>query len=223
MPEVRWNPKANITYGEIIEESIFSARAIYQDADGDNYSPAGTYNYTYSGTTSGTLATGVKLDAGSYTLTVTFDPTDGALGANITANVSFEVKKAVPLVIWNNPPPLTYALDGDGNGPTLTARELNAESDIAGDFVYSPVLGTSLDAGEQIVTATFTPTGDDADNYESLPTEDVPLEIEFEVLKGEIVIEVPVSKNGLYEKIFLPKKSCDFAIKNCNPIVLSNT
>ena len=205
MSEVKWNPKANIKYGEIIEESIFSARAIYQDADGDKYSPAGTYTYTYSGTASGTLAAGVKLNAGSYTLTVTFDPTDGALGANITANVSLEVEKAVPLVIWNNPPSLTYVLDGDGNGPKLTARELNAESDIAGDFVYSPVLGTSLDAGEQKVTATFTPTGDGADNYESLPTEDVPLEIEFEVLKGEIVIEVPVSKNGLYEKIFLPK------------------
>ena len=25
------------------------------------------------------------------------------------------------------------------------------------------------------------------------------------------------------EKKFLPKRSCDFAIKNCNPIVLSNT
>ena len=218
MPEVRWEPNVtNIVYGELIEESIFSARAIYQDADGDDYSPVGTYAYTYSGTASGTLTTGLKLNAGSYTLTVTFDPTDGALGANITTNVSFKVEKAVPLVIWNNPPSLTYVLDGDGNGPTLTTRELNAETDVTGDFVYTPVLGTELNAGEQIVTATFTPTGDDADNYERLPIserhdelgnviqEEVPLEIEFEVLKGEIVIEVPVSKNGLYEKIFLPK------------------
>ena len=170
MPEVRWEPNVtNIVYGELIEESIFSARAIYQDADGDDYSPVGTYAYTYSGTASGTLTTGLKLNAGSYTLTVTFDPTDGALGANITTNVSFKVEKAVPLVIWNNPPSLTYVLDGDGNGPTLTTRELNAETDVTGDFVYTPVLGTELNAGEQIVTATFTPTGDDADNYERLP------------------------------------------------------
>ena len=94
MPEVRWEPNVtNIVYGELIEESIFSARAIYQDADGDDYSPVGTYTYTYSGTASGTLTTGLKLNAGSYTLTVTFDPTDGALGANITSNVSFEVKR----------------------------------------------------------------------------------------------------------------------------------
>jgi len=37
-------------------------------------------------------------------------------------------------------------------------------------------------------------------------------------------INIAAAVVGRYaEKIFLPKKSCDFAIKNCNPIVLSNT
>lgn len=206
MASIIWEPSVSgIVYGELIEESIFSARAIYQDSDGDNYSPDGTYTYTYSGTASGTLVSGVKLDAGSYTLTVVFDPAEGALGANITANASLEVEKAVPRVIWNNPPALLYTLDDNGNGPKLTSRELSAEADIAGDFVYTPALNSQLNAGTQIVTATFTPTGADADNYKALPTDGTPLEIEFEVKLGDIVIDVPSFKNGLYEKIFLPK------------------
>ena len=35
---------------------------------------------------------------------------------------------------------------------------------------------------------------------------------------------IAAAGGGRYaEKIFLPNKSCDFAIKNCNPIVLSKT
>ena len=75
MASITWEPNVgSIVYGELIEESIFSARAIYQDADGDDYSPDGTYVYRYSGTASGTLTSGLKLAAGSYTLTITFDP-----------------------------------------------------------------------------------------------------------------------------------------------------
>ena len=48
MASIKWEPNVGtIVYGELIEESIFSARAIYQDADGDDYSPDGTYTYTY--------------------------------------------------------------------------------------------------------------------------------------------------------------------------------
>lgn len=215
MASIEWKPNVtNIVYGELIEESIFSARAIYQDSDGDDYSPKGTYAYTYSGASSGTLDAGAKLDAGSYTFTVTFDPQDDSLGSNITLDVDFEVKKAVPVVNWNNPPNITYKL-AEGSGPTLTSLQLNAEADVPGEFVYTPALGSSLDAGDQTVTATFTPT--DADNYESLPIgeqkdeagnviqEAISLEIEFEVLKGEVVIDVPTFNNGIYEKKFLPK------------------
>ena len=47
MASIEWEPNVGtIVYGELIEESIFSARAIYQDADGDDYSPKGTYTYT---------------------------------------------------------------------------------------------------------------------------------------------------------------------------------
>ena len=101
MASIKWEPNVSkIVYGEVIEESIFSAMAIYQDADGDDYSPDGTYTYTYSG---GALAAGVKLDAGTYTLTVTFDPTEASLGGSIAGTTSLTVEKAAPVVTWNNP------------------------------------------------------------------------------------------------------------------------
>ena len=61
MASIIWESNIGETvYGDLIEESIFSARAIYQDADGDDYSPDGTYVYTYSGAASGTLTAGLK-------------------------------------------------------------------------------------------------------------------------------------------------------------------
>jgi hypothetical protein len=218
VPEIKWESNVGIiVYGETIEESIFSARAIYQDADGDDYSPDGTYVYTYSGTASGSLTTGLKLGAGSYTLTATFDPEDSALGSDIAGTASLTVEKATPLVVWNNPPDITYGLDSEGDGPTLSTEQLNAIASTEGTFVYTPALDTELNAADvsQKVTATFTPS--DEDNYKSLPLsevrdadgnitqEEVLLEVEFKVLKGDAVIECPIFKNGLYEKILLPK------------------
>ena len=201
MASIKWKPNVDkIVYGELIEESIFSARAIYQDADGDDYSPDGTYTYTYSG---GVLAAGAKLDAGTYTLTVTFDPTDDSLGGNIAGTASLTVEKATPLVIWNNPPNITYALYDDGLGgsvgPKLSDEQLNAKADIAGTFSYTPAKDTELNAGEQTVTATFVPT--DTANYKSLPQDGVQLKIEFEVLKGEIKVVWPVFENGVCQEI----------------------
>ena len=201
MASIEWEPNVGtIVYGELIEESIFSARAIYQDADGDDYSPDGTYTYTYSG---GDLKAGIKLDAGTYILTVTFGPTDGSLGGNITGTASLTVEKATPVVTWNNPPDITYALYDDGlggsSGPKLSDEQLNAKADVAGTFTYTPAKDTELNAGEQTVTATFVPT--DTTNYKSLPQDGVQLKIEFEVLKGEIQVVWPIFENGVCQEI----------------------
>ena len=199
MASITWEPSVSkIVYGELIEESIFSARAIYQDVDGDDYSPDGTYVYTYSGTTSGTLTAGKKLGAGSYTLTVTFDPTDDSLGGSITGTASLTVEKSTPVVTWNNPSDITYALYDNGLGgsvgPKLSDEQLNAKADVAGAFTYAPVKDTELDAGEQTVTAAFVPT--DTTNYKSLSSS-----VKFEVLKGEIKVVWPVFENGVCQEI----------------------
>ena len=201
MASIEWEPNVGtIVYGELIGESIFSARAIYQDADGDDYSPDGTYTYTYSG---GDLKAGTKLDAGTYILTVTFDPADGSLGGNITGTASLTVEKATPVVTWNNPPNITYALHDDGSGgftgPKLSDEQLNAKADVAGTFTYTPAKDTELNAGEQTVTAAFVPT--DTANYKSLPQDGIRLEIKFEVLKGEIQVVWPIFENGVCQEI----------------------
>ena len=218
-----WNPSPLVlTYGELIGEGFFSADFFYLDAiGGDEYRPVGDYVYKYSGSTSGILTPKTELPAGFYDLSVEFTPEDGGLGTTVTyageagEPIVLEVKKAVPIVTWDNPNFIRYALDSDGIGPKLTAEQLNAEADVPGGFTYTPPLGTSLNAGTHLLTAEFVPT--DSDNYESLPIEEekdsdgnivreeVKVEVEFQVLKGEIVIEAPISKNGLYEKIFLPK------------------
>ena len=201
MASIKWEPNVSkIVYGERIEESIFSARAIYQDADGDDYSPDGTYTYTYSG---GDLKAGIKLNAGTYTLTVTFDPTDASLGGNIAGTASLTVEKATPVVTWNNPSDITYALYDKGTvgtvGPNVSDEQLNAKADVAGTFTYTPAKDTELNAGEQTVTATFVPT--DTTNYKSLPQDGVQLKIQFEVLKGEIQVVWPIFENGACQEI----------------------
>ena len=199
MASIIWQPNFDspFVYGDLIEESIFSARAIYQDVDGDDYSPKGTYTYAYSGVESGTLDAGKKLPAGDYTLTVTFDPEDGALGANINTTASLTVEKATPVVNWNNPPNIKYTYDG--TGPKLSDQQLNAIADVAGTFNYTPAKDTELNAGTQTVTATFTPL--DTDNYNSLPISGNKLEIVFEVLKGDIQIDWELFENGIYKEI----------------------
>ncbi len=196
MALIKWEPSVNkIVYGELIEESIFSARAIYQDIDGDDYSPDGEYVYTYSG---GTLAAGVKLIAGSYTLTVQFTPSDAALGAAISGTASLTVEKATPVVTWNNPPDIKYTYDGT-SGPKLSVEQLNAIADVSGTFSYSPAVDTELSAGQQTVTASFSPS--DSANYNSLPQNSDTLEIRFKVLKGDIQIDWPVFESGECQEI----------------------
>lgn len=199
MASIIWETSTTkIVYEELIDESIFSARAIYQDADGDDYSPRGTYTYTYTGPESGTLDAGKKLPAGGYTLTVTFTPTNIALGGTITGTASLEVEKAIPIVTWSNPSNIKYALSDDGSGgtqkPKLSDQQLNAISNVAGTFSYDPAEGEYLDAGNQTVTASFSP--DDTDNYQ-----EVQRSIYFEVLKGDIQIDWGIFENGVCQEI----------------------
>ena len=57
----------------------------------------------------------------------------------------------VPTVTWNAPAAITY-------GTALSSTQLNANADVAGTFVYTPAAGTTLKAGKQTLSATFTPT-----------------------------------------------------------------
>lgn len=112
--------------------------------------PAGlAVNITYNG--SGIAPT----NAGSYPIVATInDP--NLQGSTIGTLV---VNKATPVITWGNPVSIVF-------GTPLTGTQLNASSSVAGTFVYTPPLGTILNAGTSNLIADFTPT--DAANYNSV-------------------------------------------------------
>lgn len=57
---------------------------------------------------------------------------------------------ATPRINWPTPAPITY-------GVPLTSAQLNASTNVAGSFVYTPALGNVLSPGAQILSVTFTP------------------------------------------------------------------
>jgi hypothetical protein len=73
----------------------------------------------------------------------------GGLATPVTAGDTFNIK-GVPTITWT-PAAITY--------PTpLGAAQLDATASTGGTFVYSPVSGTVLDAGQQTLGVTFTPS-----------------------------------------------------------------
>jgi hypothetical protein len=139
VPTLTWNSPATITYG-----TALSATHLNATSGGIN----GTFSYT--------PASGAVLNAGAHELSVTFTPTDTTNYTTATKTVSLVVGKATPVIIWNSPANITY-------GTALGATQLNANTNVAGSFTYSPVAGTVLNPGIQALSATFTLT--DALNY----------------------------------------------------------
>lgn len=61
------------------------------------------------------------------------------------------VSNTPPVITWANPSPITY-------GTPLGSVQLNATANVPGNFDYSPPSGTVLNAGNNTITAIFTPT-----------------------------------------------------------------
>jgi uncharacterized repeat protein (TIGR03803 family) len=81
---------------------------------------------------------------------------NGANGSNPFG--SLLLIKSVPSINWGNPIEITY-------GTTLSSTQLNATSSITGTFIYTPPIGTRLNAGtDQTLSLLFTPA--DIVNYE---------------------------------------------------------
>jgi hypothetical protein len=64
---------------------------------------------------------------------------------------SLPVMQVTPSVQWSTPAAIPY-------GTALSAAQLNASASTTGTFVYTPSLGTVLNAGTYSLLATFTPT-----------------------------------------------------------------
>jgi hypothetical protein len=132
-PMITWATPAPITYGTALSKAQLNARS----------SVSGTFSYS--------PAVGTVLSAGQQTLTVTFTPTNTTEYATTTATVTLTVNQAIPTIVWPTPKAITY-------GTALGGTQLNASTRVAGTFAYSPASGTVLNAGTQVLTATFTPT-----------------------------------------------------------------
>ena len=87
-----------------------------------------------------------------------------ALGVGETAaNVNFGNQIETVTVTWPNPADIIF-------GTALSTVQLNATADQAGTFVYTPPLGTVLNAGpSQSLTVTFTP--DDLTTFDPVSAE----------------------------------------------------
>ena len=137
-PTLTWATPTPINYGTPLSASQLDASSTV----------AGTFAYT--------PATGTILSAGAQPLSVTFTPTDTTDWTPATATVQLTVNPVTPTITWANPAPIAY-------GAPLSAAQLDATSNVAGTFAYTPASGTVLSAGTQTLSVTFTPT--DAIDY----------------------------------------------------------
>ncbi len=130
-PVITWPTPGAITFGTPLSSIQLDATA----------NVPGTFAYTPK---AGTILTG-----GTHTLTVTFTPTNTSAYNNGTASVTLTVNKATPAILWV-PFPITY-------GTPLGPLQLDAVTLVPGKFVYTPAAGAVLPAGQQTLSATFTP------------------------------------------------------------------
>ncbi|MGC2605035.1 MAG: MBG domain-containing protein [Silvibacterium sp.] len=140
-PAISWSP-ASVGYGTTLSGVL--------NASATNASTAvpGAYAYT-NGAAAVTAAT--VLPAGTYTLQVTFTPTDTTDYSTATATTALTVTQIVPVITW--PAPAAIA-----DGTALSSVQLNATSSVPGAFVYGPAAGTVLPVGQATLQVTFTPT-----------------------------------------------------------------
>jgi len=114
-------------------------------------------NLTDSGRVSGSQSNVLTItgllasDAGLYSVVVT-----NTSGNTNSQSAILTVLPASPMLAWAEPSSIIY-------GNPLGADQLNATSRVPGTFVYTPALGSVLDAGTNFLTVKFTPT--DPANY----------------------------------------------------------
>jgi len=131
-PTITWTDPDPITYGIALSDLQLNATA----------SVPGIFAYSPD--------LGTVLAAGTHRLDVSFTPDDSVNYSLATASVTLVVNSAGSTITWSDPAPILY-------GTALSGSQLNATAGVAGSFVYSPVAGTVLPAGNHTLSVTFTP------------------------------------------------------------------
>jgi len=132
-PMILWATPAAITYGTALSGTQLNAKSTV----------AGRFTYS--------PATGTVLNAGTQTLTATFNPTDSTDYTPATASVNLMINKAKLTISWATPVAISY-------GTALSGTQLNAASTAVGNFAYSPAAGSVLSVGSHTLSVTLTPT-----------------------------------------------------------------
>jgi hypothetical protein len=88
-------------------------------------------------------------DSGKCTFTASWGAYHNYNPATATQKTTAE--KATPVITWATPAAITY-------GTALSATQLDASANVAGNFVYSPAAGKIEPAGSNTLKVTFTPS-----------------------------------------------------------------
>lgn len=131
-PTITWSTPRPISYGTPLSAVQLNAKA----------NVVGTFTYS--------PASGSVLSAGTHTLTAQFTPASNGY-APATWTQTLIVVPATPKLTWTTQAAIPL-------GTALTAKQLNAQANVPGTFVYFPAAGSVLPAGIHTVKATFTPT-----------------------------------------------------------------
>jgi gliding motility-associated-like protein len=154
-PIITWLTPADIAYGTLLSSVQLNATATQP---GTNTVINGTFDYTPA-------AGGPALSVGAHTLSVVFHPTGADANNyadNATQTTTITVKGADPVINWTVPATVLAKTDV----ATLENATISSPASIAGNWSYSISAGTILHVGDsQRLTATFTPTGVDANSY----------------------------------------------------------
>lgn len=139
-PVIVWSNPSDISYGTALNDLQLNATSNVE----------GTFEYS--------PAAGTKLNVGdAQELNVTFTPKDLTKNKIVNKTVQINVRKAVPVITWENPKDIV-------NGTALSDLQLNAVANTEGTFVYNPIAGTVLNTGDlQELTVLFSPA--DTEHY----------------------------------------------------------
>ena len=129
-----------LTYGTTLGSAMNPATV--QDASG--HAVAGTFDFVENGSNgSSTDVTDTVLDAGSYDLSVTFNPTDNADYLSATTTASITITPAKIAIVADSPANITYGV----SSPILTNTlytDLGPDPNIPGQDDYQELNSTAL-------------------------------------------------------------------------------
>jgi len=123
-----------------------------------------------------------SLAFGTHTITAKYSDINYALS---TSNAQTIFVGGTPTVTWAAPAAITYPAP-------LTAAQLNATANLPGTFVYTPALGTVLNAGNQTLSVTYTPA-DSTDFAPQIKTVLIPVSQATQTISFTVASPVPYS------------------------------